>query len=74
VYKEIARALIIFGILFLMIGLGLYYRDRLPFLGRLPGDILIRKKGVTFYFPFMTSLLASLILSLPFFIFSSWKK
>ncbi len=39
-------------------------------LGRLPGDIFIQKKNVTFYFPVMTSILLSVLLSLLLWIFS----
>jgi hypothetical protein len=74
VHQEIARALFLIVTLFLLAGLCVYCRGWLPFPGRLPGDILIRKKSVTFYFPVMTSVLLSLLLSLLFFIFSSWKK
>lgn len=55
-----------------MIGLFLMFAGKLPFLkwpgirwiGRLPGDILIKKKNVTFYFPLATSILISIILTL----------
>ncbi len=37
---------------------------KLPWIGKLPGDIVIHRKNFTFYFPLATSLIASLILSL----------
>jgi hypothetical protein len=40
---------------------------RIPWLGRLPGDIYIQKKNLSFYFPIATSLLISLVLSLALF-------
>lgn len=40
--------------------------SRIPGLGRLPGDIVIRKGNFTFYFPLATSILVSLVLSLLF--------
>ncbi len=61
----LGRPLIILGICLLGVGLLLTYGARLPFrIGRLPGDILIRKKHTVFYFPLTTGLLVSLLLSL----------
>ena len=52
------------GIALVILGLLLTLGDRLPVrLGRLPGDIVIRGKNTTFYFPLVTSLLASMLLS-----------
>jgi hypothetical protein len=48
--------------------------SRIPFLGRLPGDIVIQKKNFTFYFPLVTSILISVILSLVFYIISRLHK
>ncbi len=42
------------------------FLDKIPYLGKLPGDILIQKKNFTFYFPLATSILISIILSLIF--------
>jgi hypothetical protein len=41
--------------------------EKLPWIGRLPGDILIKKENYTFYFPLMTCILVSGILSLIFY-------
>jgi hypothetical protein len=58
-----AKFFIITGIVFIIIGLFWPFLAKLP-LGRLPGDIFIQKKNVTFYFPLATSILASIVLSL----------
>ena len=58
-----ARVLITLGLVILAIGLLWPYLTRLG-LGRLPGDIVIERENVTFYFPLMTCLLISLLLSL----------
>ncbi|MGE5307856.1 MAG: DUF2905 domain-containing protein [Deltaproteobacteria bacterium] len=68
--QDIGKALIIFGIILVGLGLLLTFAGRLPGLGRLPGDILIRKKDFTFYFPLTTSIVISIILSLIFWLFS----
>jgi hypothetical protein len=58
-----ARVLIALGLVILVIGLLWPYLSRLG-LGRLPGDIVIERENMTFYFPLMTCLLVSLLLSL----------
>ncbi len=65
-----ARILIIAGVLLIAIGLFWNVLAKAPFLGRLPGDILIQKKNFTFYFPLTTSILASIVLSLLVWLFS----
>jgi len=48
----------------MIVGLVFMLADKIPFLGRLPGDILIRRKNFTFYFPIVTSIIVSIILSI----------
>jgi len=61
----LGRTLIALGAVLLVVGLLLTFGARLPFrIGRLPGDILIRGKHGVFYFPLVTCLLASVLLSL----------
>ena len=60
----IGKMLIIAGLLLVILGALLVFSGRLPWLGRLPGDIFIKKKDFTFYFPLGTSIVLSLILSL----------
>jgi len=61
---DIARMLVVFGLLIAFVGLALMFVGRVPWLGRLPGDIHIQRGGWTFYFPLATSLLLSLVLTL----------
>ncbi len=68
--QEIAKTVIIFGFILIVMGLLLMLAGRLPFIGKLPGDMLIQKKNFTFYFPLTTSILASIILSLLFWLWS----
>lgn len=61
----IGRLLITVGLVLVGLGLLLTFAGRLPLrLGRLPGDIMIRGKNSTFYFPLATCLLVSVLLSL----------
>jgi hypothetical protein len=60
--------LLVAGVAVLLLG-----RTNLP-LGRLPGDIVYRGKNTTVYFPLVTSLLLSVVLSIVFYFLSKWKK
>jgi hypothetical protein len=67
----VGRALIIIGLVLVAAGLLVMMGDRLPIkLGRLPGDIVIKGKNSTFYFPLMTCLLLSVLLSLVSWLFN----
>lgn len=61
---QIGKLLMIAGGVILIIGILFYFFDKIPLLGKLPGDILIKKKNYTIYFPLATSILLSLFLSL----------
>ena len=60
---EIGRTLLVLGGVFVVVGLFLMFGARIPGLGRLPGDIVYRRGTFTFYFPLVTSLLLSLLLT-----------
>ena len=61
---EIGRLLVGLGIALALLGLVFLVTARVPWIGRLPGDIVWRRGGFTFYFPLATSLLVSVVLSL----------
>lgn len=63
--ENIARFLVIGGIILILIGGGVYLAVKfgIPF-GRLPGDIRIEGKNGSFYFPVVTSILLSLLLTI----------
>ncbi len=60
----LGKSLIVIGLIIALIGVILSFAGRIPWLGRLPGDISIKRENVTFYFPLATSILISLVLSL----------
>ncbi len=62
--QSLGKMLLLAGLLLAVVGLGLLFADRLPFLGRLPGDIFIRRGNFTFYFPVVTCLLLSILITL----------
>lgn len=68
--QEIGKILIIFGVVLIGIGLLLTFVNKIPFLGKLPGDIYVQKKNFTFYFPITTSILISILLSIIFWLWS----
>ena len=68
------KLLIIIGIICIIAGLVFTYFGKIPFLGKLPGDIKIEKENFKFYFPLTTSILLSIILSLLIYLFNRWKQ
>ncbi len=65
----LGKLLILVGVLIVIIGLLLLVGEKIPWVGRLPGDILIKRERFTFYFPLATSILISIILTLLFTLF-----
>ena len=68
------KILILFGILLVILGLILSFFGKIPYLGKLPGDIYIKKENFTFYFPLATCISISIILSLIFYLISKFLK
>ena len=67
---NLGRMLIVLGVFLVIVGLLLTIGERLPVrLGRLPGDIYVRGKHTSFYFPIVTCLLLSAVLSLAMWLF-----
>ena len=60
----VAKILIAFGLLIALAGVVLLLVGRVPWIGRLPGDIHVQRGNFTFYFPLATSLLLSVVLTL----------
>jgi hypothetical protein len=60
---DLGRILIVFGVVVVLIGVLLVFAGRLPWFGRLPGDVVIQRGPVTVYFPIMTSIVVSIVLT-----------
>ena len=60
----LGKTLIYLGLVLVVIGVILTLAGKLPWLGRLPGDISIERDNFSFYFPLATSILVSVIISL----------
>jgi DUF2905 family protein len=73
--SELGRVLIVLGGVLILAGivLVLFGRLHLP-LGRLPGDIVYRGKNTTFYFPLVTSILLSALLTLVLYVIGRWRR
>lgn len=67
---SLGKMLILLGLVLALLGGLLLLAGRIPFLGRLPGDIIIRRENWSFYFPLTTSIVISLLLTLLLSLFS----
>lgn len=63
-FSDVGKLLVLLGVALVLLGGLLWLAGRIPFLGRLPGDIRIQRDGFTCFFPLATSLLLSLLLTL----------
>jgi len=63
-FESLGRMLLLIGVTLVLLGGVLLLAGKVPFLGRLPGDIVIERKDFTFYFPLATSILLSIVLTL----------
>ncbi len=66
--NELAKLIIFSGIVLVAIGLSIMFMPKIPFIGRLPGDIIIKKDNFTFYFPLASSIILSIILTIIFYL------
>jgi hypothetical protein len=68
--NDIGKSLIGLGLLLVLVGVVLTFVGRVPWLGRLPGDISVQRGNWSFYIPLATSLILSVVLSLVFYLLS----
>ncbi|WP_343033814.1 DUF2905 domain-containing protein [Fulvivirga kasyanovii] len=62
-FTPMGKALIIVGLIIVAVGILLHFGPKIPFLGKLPGDVSIKREGFQFYFPLMTSIILSILIS-----------
>ena len=65
---DLGKLLILFGVVLIVVGALLTFAGRIPWLGKLPGDIYYRSEHATFYFPLATCIVISIVLSLLFYL------
>jgi hypothetical protein len=68
VIRQFGWALVVIGLFIVLVGGLLLFGPKIPFFGRLPGDIVIRRENFTFYFPIVSMLIVSAIISLILFL------
>lgn len=77
-FSHVGKLLVFSGIVLILIGLVFFLIDKFPHakipLGRLPGDIYIKKENYSFYFPIVTCLLVSGVLSFLLWLFNQFRK
>ncbi len=61
---ELGKFLIVLGIIAVGLGVIFLFWGKIPYIGKLPGDIVIKKGNFVFYFPLTTSIIVSIVLSL----------
>jgi hypothetical protein len=71
-FSSIGKILVGFGVLLILVGVTFLALDRVGILGRLPGDIHLRKQNLEFHFPLATSIVVSVILTLVLTAFFRW--
>jgi len=69
----LGKSLVLFGVILALVGLLLVFSDKIPWLGKLPGDIHIKRENFDLWFPITTSLIVSLLLSLVLWLISYFK-
>lgn len=67
------KFLVVVGSVVVLLGVLLMFFDKIPFLGKLPGDISIKRENFRFYFPITTSIILSVVISLLLWLFSQFK-
>jgi hypothetical protein len=67
---EMAKTVIFIGVLLVIVGSVMLLLGKIPGVGKLPGDIMIKKENFSFYFPVTTCIIISIILSLVSYLWS----
>jgi hypothetical protein len=62
--EGLGKILLIVGGIIVILGLMLIFSQHIPFLGKLPGDIFVKKEGFSFYFPIVTLLILSILVTI----------
>ena len=67
--NDLGKSLVVMGLVVALVGGVLMLAGRVPWLGRLPGDMYVQRGNWSFYFPLMTSIVVSVVLTLLFWLF-----
>ncbi|MBI5199777.1 MAG: DUF2905 domain-containing protein [Nitrospirae bacterium] len=69
-FQPLGKILIIIGLFIIILGIIFLFAGRIPWIGRLPGDIVIERKNINLYIPITTSIILSILLTLIFWFLS----
>jgi ABC-type Fe3+-siderophore transport system permease subunit len=69
-FPGLGKALIVAGVVIALAGVAVTFAGKIPFLGKLPGDITWKRGNSTFYFPIATSIVLSIIASVVMYVLS----
>lgn len=64
---SVAKVIIFAGVIITVIGVLFLFTDKIPWLGKLPGDVYIQRKNFSFYFPITTCIIISILVSIIFY-------
>jgi len=68
-FRLMGKMLIMMGAVLMLLGLMMTLGKKIPWIGRLPGDIIIKKDHFSFYFPLTSCIIVSIILTILFYLF-----
>lgn len=69
-FQPLGKILIIIGVFIIILGILFLFVGRIPWIGRLPGDIVIERKNINIYIPITTSIILSILLTIIFWVLS----
>ena len=72
-FQCMGKLLILLGAILLVAGLLIEFGGKIPYIGRLPGDVVVENKNFKFYFPIVSSILLSIILTLIFYLINKFR-
>jgi hypothetical protein len=67
---EFGKILIFIGLLLAILGFVFIFGNKIPFIGRLPGDIAVERRNYSFYFPVTTCIIISVVISFILWLFN----
>jgi hypothetical protein len=68
-FDGLGKTILFLGVVLVLVGILFLLLPRIPWIGKLPGDIFYRGEKISFYFPITSCIIISIILSLLFFLF-----
>ena len=71
--QTMGKMLVVLGIVIAGLGVGLNFFDKIPFLGKLPGDISIKRENFQLFFPITSSVIISIVIGAVLWLFSNLK-